>query len=313
MGERLRIGVSACLLGAQVRFDGGHRRDDGVVALGEVFELVPVCPELELGLGTPRPSLRLQARGLGTALVERGGRDLSGPMRELARRRVGELRALGLSGFVGKAGSPSCGRERVRVYDEAGVAQKRGQGLFTATLMAEWPRLPVEEEGRLRNPDLREAFLVRVFAFDALERLFAGAWRPRDLVDFHARAKMLLLAWSPAIYRELGRLVAQAGSADRAALADAYTDRFLAAFAGATTRGRHANALEHMVGHLRDRLGPVERAELHELTEDYRLGRVSRAAAVALLRHHVRAQGLGYLAAQSYLAPYPRELQEDRR
>lgn len=301
--SKLRIGVSACLVGAKVRFDGGHKRDDFVSdVLARFCVLEPVCPEMLLGLGAPRPSLRLIA---GARLVEpKSGRDLTEPMSELSAHLAERLRAHDLSGFIFKKDSPTCGMERVRVYEENGIPRRDGVGLFAAAVRAAMPLLPVEEEGRLRDRRLREAFLTRVFAYRSVTDLFAAPWTLAELQRFHARWKMLLLAWSPAQARALGRLVAQAGAADDM-LADAYRAAFMAALAVPPTRARHVNVLEHLAGGLRGRAGDDERRELHEAIARFARGELPLAAPLLLVQHHVRRHRLDWVAAQTYFAPYP--------
>src|SRR5690242_12957772 len=214
----VRVGVSSCLLGEKVRFDGGHKRDRFLTeGLGPFVEWVPVCPEVELGLGTPRPSRRLSGEGGEVRLVcPKTGDDHTAAMTALARSRVAELATADLSGYVLKRGSPSCGMERVRVYGRAGQPTGPGRGLFAAELLRALPDLPVEEEGRLGDPGLRENFVERVFAYRRLADLFSGQWRAKDVVAFHSAHKLTLMAHSPTAYQELGRSVAGVAAADRA-------------------------------------------------------------------------------------------------
>lgn len=298
MAERLRIGVSACLAGHPVRFDGGHRRDRLVSAWGAKVEWVPVCPEVELGLGAPRETLRLVAPGP-SLIAPRSGRDLTAEMRRFAARRAAGLK--GLDGFVVKKGSPTCGLERVRVYAGDGPPAHDGVGLFTEVLRATWPLLPVEDEGRLHDPGLRESFLRRVTVHHQLRGLFAPGWRLAQLVAFHASVKLDLMACSPAAYRELGRLVAHARSLDRDALAADYSSALLRALAAPPTPGRHANVLQHIAGYFRDHTSADERRELAELIELYVAGAEPRSAPLALLRHHARRRGHAWLLSQTYL------------
>ncbi|WP_176064521.1 YbgA family protein [Anaeromyxobacter diazotrophicus] len=305
----LRLGVSACLLGQNVRYDGGHKRNDFLTGLLARFvEFVPVCPEVELGLGTPREAIRLVRDGGLVRLVGRAtGADHTAAMRRLAERRVAELARLDLDGYVLKKDSPSCGMERVKVYGGA-VATKDGRGAFAAVLLDRLPLLPVEEEGRLQDLPLREAFVERLFAYRRLKALFAGRWALGELVAFHAAEKLLLLAHEPAAYQQLGRLVAGAKGIPRAELARRYGERYLRALAKPATRGRHVNVLQHMAGYLKDLAAPGERQELQEAIADYRQGLVPLVVPVTLLRHHVRRHGIAYLAGQRYLEPHPKEL-----
>jgi len=308
--EEIRIGVSSCLLGNNVRYDGGHKRDAFVRdALGRHVTFVPVCPEVEVGMGTPRESVRLVRLGERVHLRGvRSGTDHTDAMERWAARRAAELEPLGLCGFVLKKDSPSCGMERVRVYGAKGVPARDGRGLFAEALLARMPLLPVEEEGRLNDAPLRENFVERVFAYRRLRDLLAGRWSVGDLVRFHTAEKLLLLAHEPAAYQALGRLVAVARRTPRAELASRYAESFMRALARIATRGRHANVLQHMAGYFKEFLPPDEKQEIQEAIGDYRRGLLPLVVPVTLLRHHVRRHGVAYLQGQTYLEPHPREL-----
>jgi uncharacterized protein YbgA (DUF1722 family)/uncharacterized protein YbbK (DUF523 family) len=308
--DRLRIGVSSCLLGENVRWDGGHKRDRFLTdELGPFVEWVPVCPEVELGLGTPRPTVRLVRRGDDVRMVEpKSGDDHTEAMRAYARRRVRELDREGLSGYVLKKDSPSCGMERVKVYAGPGAGTRDGRGLFAAALLERFPHLPVEEEGRLGDPRLRENFVVRVFAYRRLRRFFASRWNAGKLVAFHTAHKLLLLAHVPAAYSRLGRLVAGARSVAREELSRRYQDAFMEALARPSTRRLHTNVLQHMAGYFRGRIDVGDRDELHALIEEHRLGRLPLVVPLTLVRHHARRLDVAYLLGQVYLDPHPKEL-----
>lgn len=308
--DRLRIGISACLLGQNVRWDGGHKRDRFLTdELGPFVEWVPVCPEVELGLGTPRPTLRLERRGHDVRMIEPASAgDRTEAMRAYARRRVKALEAEDLCGYVLKKDSPSCGMERVKVYGGAGPAVRDGRGLFAEALVERFPDLPVEEEGRLGDARLRESFVVRVFAYQRLRRLFAGRWTQGQLVAFHTAHKMLLLAHVPSAYARLGRLVASGREVPREELARRYRSEFMAALARPSTRRLHTNVLQHMVGHFRGRLDVADRDELLGLIEDHRRGLAPLVVPVTLVRHHARRLAVAYLLGQVYLDPHPKEL-----
>ena len=316
-GDEVRIGVSACLLGAKVRYDGGHKRNDFLVSiLGRFVTWVPVCPEVEFGLGTPRPTLRLVELDGEVRLVEgpkprsaeSNGTDHTAAMREWARRKVAQLGRMHLSGYVLKKDSPSCGMERVRLFGKKGMPSRNGRGLFAAALMEACPNLPVEEEGRLGDLRLRENFIERVFAYHDLTLLFERRWALGDLVSFHAAHKLQLLAHSNESYRKLGRLVAQGKKMDRGELSRRYQDEFMAALRVHATPGRHANVLQHMVGYFTDRLDTAARCELQDLIADYRSGLVPLVVPITLIRHHLSKYKVAYLEDQVYLAPHPREL-----
>lgn len=309
-GAPIRVGVSACLLGQEVRFDGGHKRSSFLTGtLARFVEFVPVCPEVELGLGVPRPSLRLVGAAAAPRLVEhKGGRDYTGPMESYARRRARELSLDDLCGFVLKKDSPSCGLERVRLHEPGRPPRRIGQGLFTAALARAMPYLPLEEEGRLQDPVLREGFVVRLFAYRRLKDAFGRRWRRGDVVALHASEKLLLLAHDERAYRALGRLVARSKELSRAELASAYQQGFMSALRQRATVRKHANVLQHVAGHFK-RIGDVEgRREIERSIEDYRRGLVPLVVPITLLRHFVRRYDVEWLAAQTYLNPHPKEL-----
>jgi uncharacterized protein YbgA (DUF1722 family)/uncharacterized protein YbbK (DUF523 family) len=273
-----------------------------------------VCPEFELGLGVPRETLRLVRPGRGDSQVRMiapgSGTEHTEAMLAYSRRRVAELTALDLCGYIVQKGSPSCGMERVKVYPQAegGTPGKDGRGLFTQVLMEMLPHLPVEEDGRLNDPVLRDGFIVRIFAYRRLRDLFAGRWRIGDLVEFHAREKMLLLAHDRPAYTELGRLVAGAKEVPRAELAVRYSDTFMDALARRSTRRKHTNVLQHMAGHFKRLLSADDRGELAALIASYHQGLVPLIVPITLFNHHIRRHRVEYLARQSYLSPHPREL-----
>ncbi len=301
-----RIGVSACLLGQAVRFDAGHRRDSFLCQeLSPWVEFVPVCPEVEMGLGVPRPTLRLIRTDGGVRLVTgASGGDHSERLREFAVRRIAQLRQLGLCGFVLKSQSPTCGLERVRVYSPQGQVVGRDRGRFAAALLESWPELPVEEEGRLRDPVLREHFLERVFALWSWQMFAAGQPGRRELVRFHTEEKLRLLAHDPARAAHLGRVVAQNA---RGAL-ETYGVLYLQALSRPVSRARHLNVLQHAAGMLRRVLRPAERQEVNEVLEGYRRGWLPLVVPVRLLRALARTYDHAWLRAQRYWSPYPDEL-----
>ncbi len=308
--ETIRIGVSSCLLGRGVRFDGGHKRDAFLTdTFGRFVEWVPVCPEVELGLGVPRKTLHLERDVDELRLVENGTeRDLTAAMRRFAARRSRELGELDLCGYVLKSRSPSCGMERVKVRDARGGPAPGGRGIFAAGLIEAFPELPVEEEGRLCDPVLRENWVERVFAYRRLRELFAGRWTPGHVVGFHTAHKLQLMAHSPEAYRALGRLVAGVRALPRPEFRERYARDFMAALSLRASRGRNANVLQHMAGYLREELDAADRAELSEAIHDYRQGLVPLVVPVTLVRHHARRQSVAYLLGQVYLEPHPKEL-----
>ncbi len=308
--EELRLGISSCLLGQEVRYDGGHKRNALVMgALSRFMTFVPVCPEVEVGMPVPRPAIRLVRPGAEVRLVDpKHGVDHTDAMRRFADARVRELEALDLSGYLLKKDSPSCGMERVKVYSAKGPGVRDGVGLFAEALLRRMPLLPVEEEGRLEDPRLRESFVERVFAYRRLRELLAARWTVGDLVRFHTAEKLLLLAHEPRAYQALGRLVARAKQLPRAELAASYGEGFMKALRVPATRGKVCNVLQHMAGYFKDRLDGDEKAELQETIADHQRGLVPLVVPLTLLRHHVRKLGAPYLEGQTFLEPHPKEL-----
>lgn len=310
MDSEIRVGISSCLLGQEVRYDGGHKRDRFVTdTLGEHFRFVAVCPEVEAGMGLPRESVRLVK--VGDELRMRGvksSQDHTQAMLRYARRRVRELSKLDLHGYILKKGSPSCGMARVKVYTEAGMPHHSTAGLFARELMERLPLLPVEEEGRLCDAALRENFIERVFAYRRIRSFFGGRFSRGGLVAFHSREKLLILSHSPTAEKALGRIVANAKELGNAAVAREYPETFMQALARRATPARQTNVLQHMLGHFKKRLGAPERAKLAESIEDYRQGLVPLVVPVTLMRHYVELLEIDYLANQTYLLPHPREL-----
>lgn len=313
--QRIRIGISACLLGQEVRFDGGHKRDPFLTdTLGAQVEFVTVCPEVEMGLGTPRETLRLvrmdDASSPLRMVTTRTAIDHTDGMSRWATKRLEQLTRdePDLCGYVLKKDSPSCGMERVKTYGGSGMPERNGRGLFAVALMERFPNLPVEEEGRLNDPRLRENFIERVFAYRRLKDLFAGNWSLGALVAFHAAHKMALLAHSTEGYRALGRLVARGKSLPRAELRARYEAAFMATLSKPTTPGRHANVLMHLLGHLKDDLDVGDKQELLGLIEEQRHGRLPLVVPLTLLAHHARRLRVTYLLEQTYLVPRAEEL-----
>jgi uncharacterized protein YbgA (DUF1722 family)/uncharacterized protein YbbK (DUF523 family) len=307
----IRIGVSACLMGQEVRFDGGHKRDDFLTGtLGKFVEFVAVCPEVDIGLGVPRESLRLVRGESGATrmVANKSGADLTDAMSAYAERRADALARIDLSGYVLKKDSPSCGMERVRVYGRTGMPARDGRGLFADALIRRLPNLPVEEEGRLNDPRLRENFIERAFAYHRMRALFASRWTAGALVAFHTAHKLTLMAHSPSAYAALGRLVAGAKRIERAELRERYSAEFMAALKRLATPARHVNVMQHIAGYLRDRCDTDSRRELMEVIEEYRRATVPLIVPLTLIRHWVRCFDIAYLKGQTYLEPHPREL-----
>ncbi|MGB5305626.1 MAG: DUF523 and DUF1722 domain-containing protein [Gammaproteobacteria bacterium] len=306
----LRIGISSCLLGNQVRFDSGHKHSAYITqTLGEYFEFVPFCPEVAIGLGIPRPPVRLvNADG---SIRVRGVRDPAQDVTDaLAEYGRTVAPALGdVSGYLFKKGSPSCGMERVKVYDaETGHPVGSASGLYAHTIMQALPELPVEEEGRLMDARLRENFVERVFIYHRWHCYCAHGMTAAALVDFHTRHKFSLLAHDEPAYRELGRLVAGAGKRDIDTVAGEYIRLLMRALRKIATPKQHTNVLMHIMGFFKDHLDGDDKAELLDLIEAYRREQVPLIVPMTLIQHHLRCHPDDYLAAQYYINPHPREL-----
>jgi uncharacterized protein YbgA (DUF1722 family)/uncharacterized protein YbbK (DUF523 family) len=305
-----RLGVSACLLGQKVRYDGGHKRDDFLTeVLGPFVEWIPVCPELEAGMGVPRESVRLVGNPKDPSMIaQRSGRDWTKDMKQFGSQRAAELSRANLSGFVFKKASPSCGMERVKVYSFKAGASRDGTGLFALSLMNELPMMPVEEEGRLHDPLLRENFIERVFVYRSWQELVLGPQSLRALIEFHTAHKFQLLAHSEGHYRALGRVVASAKQVPLAEAYECYGRGLMNALSIPATAKKHANVLNHMTGHFSRALSFGERQELLELIRDHRRRLIPLIVPVTLIRHYVRKYKIEYLQHQTYLETSPKEL-----
>jgi uncharacterized protein YbgA (DUF1722 family)/uncharacterized protein YbbK (DUF523 family) len=306
----LRLGISRCLLGDEVRFDGGHKRDAFLTGIfGRYVEWVPVCPEVEAGLGTPREAMRLVGDPQRPRLIAiKSEKDHTEAVERMTADRLRSLKDLELSGYVFKKDSPSCGVERVRVFNRHGMPNRKGTGLFARAFMEQFPMVPVEEEGRLCDPVLRDNFIERVFCYHRWQQLKRRRATRSDVVKFHTIHKYLLLAHSRQLYGQLGRLVAQADRYQPKDLVERYGRLFMEALAVTATRRKHVNVLQHLIGHMKCHVTKSERAEIDGLVEDYRQGLVPLVVPLTLVKHYVVQYGLLYLRDQIYLSPHPKEL-----
>ncbi len=306
----LRLGISRCLLGDEVRFDGGHKRDQFLTdLLGRYVEWVPVCPEVEAGLGTPREAMRLVGSLQHPRLVTiTSGTDHTKTVEKMAAHRLRELAELDLSGYVFKKGSPSCGIERVRIYNEKGMPARNGIGLFARAFIEQFPLIPVEEEGRLCDPALRENFIERVFCYRRWQDFMKRGVTRQGLVQFHTIHKYLLMAHSPQHYQALGRLVGQTPQQHPKVLPSLYGDLFMKALAVKATVRKQVNVLQHILGYFKERLGAQEKAELLEVISEYHQGLTPLVVPLTLIKHYVRIFDVGYIRDQVYLNPHPKEL-----
>lgn len=304
--DRIPVGISACLTGATVRHDGGHKRSRYCTdVLTEHFELMPMCPEAGAGFGTPRPAMHLVDRN-GTNRLEiiRSGDDVTDALQTWVERMVPELGVL--RGFILTGKSPSCGMERIRVYSAGGHVQRRdASGLFAERLIQAWPMLPVEEEGRLQDPILRENFIERVFLFDEWCRMRELGLSAASLIKFHSEHKFQLLAHCQATYRRLGPMLADLRKRPLDQLADQYISEFMLGMRKRINRGSHSNVMLHMLGFFRGKLDSVEKEALQTSIDDYLQGTVPLIVPMTLLRLASRKHPDAYLSRQRYLVPYP--------
>ncbi len=309
--QKARLGISRCLMGDKVRYDGSHKLDPFLTqTLGAYVEYVPVCPEVECGLPVPRESMHLEGDPARPRLMtSRTGRDLTDRMVAWAQKRVNELEKEELHGFVFKSNSPSSGMERVRVYDAAGgMVHKNGVGLFANAFMNRFPLLPVEEEGRLHDPDLRENFIERVFALRRWRDTVGKGRTVGNLVEFHARHKLLIMAHSPKLTGALGRIVAHARETEPADVFDRYGELLMTALKLKATVKKHTNVLQHMMGYFKKDIGVDEKQELLEVIGAYHDELIPLIVPVTLINHYVRKYNKEYLGQQTYLNPHPLEL-----
>jgi uncharacterized protein YbgA (DUF1722 family)/uncharacterized protein YbbK (DUF523 family) len=307
----LRLGISTCLLGENVRFDGGHKHDRFLTGtLGRYVEYVPVCPESECGLGIPREAMRLVGDPANPRLVTvRSGIDHTDRMVAWAKDRIEELADEGLCGFIFKSKSPSSGMERVKVYGDGGMPAKTGVGIFARIFMERFPRIPVEEEGRLHDPKLRENFIERIFTLMRWRATLAQGSRLNHLIDFHTRHKLLILSHSPADYREMGKLVAGGKAMPTDELFDRYEALLTHALGLKTTVKKQINVISHVMGYFKKQLSADEKRELLEVIERYRAEHVPLIVPLTLINHYVRKYDQPYLRDQYYLNPHPTSLQ----
>lgn len=309
-GSKIRLGISSCLLGKPVRYDGGHKLDHYLRdTLGEFVEWVPVCPEVECGLPVPREAMRLVGESVAPRLVTRfTGIDHTVRMKRWAGKKLAELEKEGLCGFVFKARSPSSGMERVKIYSESGTSFKTGSGLFAKAFKKHFPRIPIEDEGRLQDPGIRENFIERVFVYHRWQELVDRGGRISDLVAFHTAHKYLVMSHSSRHLKEMGALVSHAKRYERSELLARYFMVLMDGLRLTATRNKHANVLQHLAGYFKKQLSSSEKQELLDVIGQHRRGLVPLVVPITLLRHYVRKYEEPYLKGQYYLEPHPLEL-----
>jgi len=308
--SRPKVGISACLLGEKVRFDGGHKRDRFLTDLfGKFVEWVKVCPEVEIGMGVPRETVRLVGTPNSIKMIaEKSGRDWTPEMQQFSTNRIPQLSGQELSGYIFKKSSPTCGMERVKLYQPGTPPSRLSRGLFAAAVLERLPLLPVEEEGRLNDLELRENFIERVFAYRRWQDALAASRSADALIEFHTRHKFFLLAHSEGHYRQLGRIVAQTNKKSLAHAYDGYGRIFMEGLARHATAKTHTNVLAHMMGYFSKKLSAPEREELLGLIHDYRRRLIPLIVPITLIRHYSKKFRVTYLEGQVYLEPSPKEL-----
>ena len=303
------VGISSCLLGQEVRFDGGHKKDGWITGpLSAFFDFLPVCPEVGIGLGIPRPTIHLvgdpeRPRAVGS---KDPTLDVTARLEDFAKAQLPQLG--GLSGYILKSKSPSCGMARVPVTSAKGMPAKVGVGIYARVLLERMPLLPVEEEGRLNDPVLRENFVTRVYVLHRWQQLRVERMTAAKLIDFHSRQKYLVMAHSQAAYQRLGQMLSHLKQVDLEAVADMYVAELMAALARRVTRKRHVNVLHHIMGYFTDHIDAGDKAELLASIEAYRREEVALVVPITLLRHHLRRHPDPYMEKQVYLAPHPEKL-----
>lgn len=306
---KIKLGISSCLLGQQVRYDGGHKRDAYILGtLSDYFDFIPVCPEVAIGLPVPRPTIRLVQRGEAIRVVgtKDPSLDVTEPLHGYGKEIADRLSSI--SGYILKRGSPSCGMERVKVYDEQGRTIGKAAGAFTHSLRKKLPLLPVEEEGRLGDARLRENFIMRVFVYHRWQQLLAAGLSVTRLQQFHADHKYLVMAHNQAAYKRMGRMLAEVSADEVKVVSCLYMEELMLALQHPASRRQHVNVLQHLLGYLKRDLDSEDKAEMLEVIGQYGDGIVPLIVPITLLKHHFRRHPHDYIERQFYLTPHPQEL-----
>jgi len=311
MESRIKLGISACLLGQKTRYDGGHSHDPFLTdTLGQYVEYVPVCPEVECGLGVPREALRLVGKPDSPRLVTlHTNQDFTGRMVKWAKKRLFELDKEGLFGFIFKSNSPSSGMEKVKVYNEKGMPPKKGSGIFAGIFMERFPLVPVEDEGRLHDPELRENFIERIFVLKGWREMLERKWSMENLAEFHTRQRLMTLSHSQKHHRLMENVVDEAIELSIKERYGAYETLLLDALKLKTTPKKNGNVLKHIMRYLKKQLLPEEKQEANDIIEEYRKGCMPLIVPITLMNHYAQKYELPYLNKQSYLQRHPIELQ----
>jgi len=307
MEEKIKIGISACLLGHNVRWDEENKQDRFITdTLGRYLEFVPVCPENECSLGTPRPALQLVGNPENPRLMNRKEKiDYTAQMMAWSIDKLPELANENLCGFIFKSKSPSCGMERIPVYQESGPAIKQGTGIFARQFMQTFPQIPAEDDGRLHDPKLRENFIETLFTLKRWRDVLTQKRQMKNLIDFHTRNKLLILSHNQKIYRQMGKLVGKGSTISIEDLFEEYESLLLEALKLKTTVKKNINVLMHMMGYFKNHLSPGEKQELLTIIDNYAKGTVPVIVPITIFNHYTRKYNQPYLRMQTYLHPHP--------
>ena len=326
--KQITLGISSCLLGHKVRYNGGHKRSSFCVnTLARFFHFEPICPELAIGLGIPREPIRLVGKLADSSLsaekssssapgkklnirvvgTDNAELDVTDDLVQYGRQMAGQLSHI--CGYILMQKSPSCGMDRVKVYHQNGhPLGESAPGAYAGAFMDSCPLLPVEEEGRLHDPVLRENFFTRVYAYYSWQKMVLAQPSYNALVEFHAMYKYMIMAHYPQGYKRLGQIVARGRESSLPALLEEYFEAFMTALKRRANRKSHTNAMMHILGYVKKSVAGKERNQLLTLIEEYRQGMVPLIAPMTMLRHFIENHGSPYIQKQTYLTPHPDQL-----
>ncbi len=308
--EKIKVGISSCLLGNPVRYDGSHKLDTFLKDIvGKYFDFIPICPEVEMGLPVPREPMHLVGDRDNLRLITtRSKIDYTDRMLKFARKRVKELKKEDLCGFIFKSRSPSSGYRNVKVYNDNGIPTSTSSGLFAKVFMEENPLIPVEDEGRLKDDEIRDNFFTRVFILYNWKRLIKTGFTRKGIIDFHTHNKLLIMAHSPKAYLELGRSLTNLKGVNLREFADVYINNVMDALRHKATRGKNVNVMYHTMGYFKKYLDRKDKEELISLIQEYKEGNLPLIVPITMINHYVNKFDISYLKSQSFLNPTPLEL-----
>lgn len=306
--KKIKIGVSSCLLGEKVRHDGGSKKQNFITdVLSHYFEFIPTCPEVDIGLGVPRPTIHLIKDPKSPRLVftKDHSRDITEKMTRYSKKRCKQLNDV--CGYIFKKNSPTCGPD-VKVYQNVPKPPKMGKGIFFNTFCEQYPLIPVLDEGRLNDPMLRENLIERIYLFSRWQGMVSSGVTAKKLVDFHTRHKLALMAHNVSAYKRLGQLIAQLDKKFIKPQAENYIHELMQAFKLMASNKKVSNVLYHCLGYLKKDITAKDKHELTNQIEQYRQGKLPVIVPITLLKHHFMHYPNDYMAQQTFLNPYPDEL-----